>query len=73
MAPFQVVSYTVGAVGGPVQLYSEANNEGNRWSGQAASLITRCGPGSRVFFDKIQVIGPDGRKREIPGMNFTLK
>ncbi|MCS3802319.1 gliding motility protein GldM [Niastella sp. OAS944] len=73
MAPFQVVSYTVGAVGGPVQLYSEANNEGNRWSGQAASLISRCGPGSRVFFDKIQVIGPDGRKREIPGMNFTLK
>src|ERR1044072_7609505 len=53
MAPFQVVSYTVGAVGGPVQLYSEANNEGNRWSGQAASLISRCGPGSRVFFDKI--------------------
>lgn len=73
MAPFQVISYKVGAVGGPIQLYSEAVNEGNRWSGQAASLITRCGPGSRVFFDQIQVVGPDGRKREIPGMNFTLK
>ncbi|THU41450.1 gliding motility protein GldM [Niastella caeni] len=72
-APFKVLSYRVGAVGGPIQLYQEYTNEGNRWSGQAASLISRVGPGSRVFFDAIQVIGPDGRKREIPGMNFTLK
>jgi gliding motility-associated protein GldM len=72
-APYRVVSYKVGAVGGPIQLYQEFQNDGNRWTGQAASLITRCGPGSRVFFDQIHVIGPDGRNREIPGMNFTLK
>ncbi len=72
-APFRVVSYKVGAVGGPIQLYQEFSNEGNRWNGQAASLISRCGPGSRVFFDQIKVVGPDGRNREIPGMNFTLK
>jgi hypothetical protein len=72
-APYRVVSYKIGAVGGPVQLYQEFPNEGNRWSGQAASLISRCGPGSRVFFDQIKVVGPDGRNREIPGMNFTLK
>lgn len=72
-APYKVVSYNVGAVGGPLQMYQTFPNEGNRWSGQAASLITRCGPGTRVFFDQIQVVGPDGRKREIPGVNFLLK
>jgi gliding motility-associated protein GldM len=73
MAPFQVVSYRVGAVGGPIQLYREATNEGNRWSGQAASIISSAGPGTRIFIDAINVVGPDGRKREIPGMQFSLK
>jgi gliding motility-associated protein GldM len=72
-APFKVVSYRIGAVGGPIQLYQEAVNEGNRWGGQAASLVQRAGPGTRIFIDAINVIGPDGRKREIPGMNFSLK
>ncbi|WP_207511828.1 gliding motility protein GldM [Longitalea luteola] len=72
-APFKVVSYRLGAVGGPVQLYTEAVNEGNRWSGQAASLVQRSGPGTRIFIDALTVVGPDGRKREIPGMQFSLK
>jgi gliding motility-associated protein GldM len=72
-APFKVVSYRIGAVGGPIQLYREAVNEGNRWNGQAASLVTSAGPGTRIFIDAINVVGPDGRKREIPGMNFSLK
>lgn len=72
-APYKVIGYKVGAVGGPIQLYQEFPNDGNRWSGQAAGLISRCGPGTRVFFDQIQVVGPDGRKREIPSLNFTLK
>jgi gliding motility-associated protein GldM len=72
-APFKVISYRMGAVGGPIQLYTEAINEGNRWSGQAASLVTRSGPGTRIFIDAIQVVGPDGRKREIPGLQFSLK
>ncbi len=73
MAPFQVVSYRIGAVGGPIQLYREATNEGNRWSGQAASIVSCAGPGTRIFIDAINVVGPDGRKREIPGMQFSLK
>lgn len=72
-APYKVVSYRVGAVGGPIQLYAEANNSGNRWTGAAEALINRAGPGSRVFFDQINVVGPDGRQQEIPGMQFTLK
>lgn len=73
MAPFQVVSYRLGAVGGPIQLYREATNEGNRWNGQAASIVSAAGPGTRIFIDAINVVGPDGRKREIPGMQFSLK
>lgn len=72
-APYRVVSYRLGAVGGPIQLYTEAVNEGNRWSGQAASLVGRAGPGTRIFIDALTVVGPDGRKREIPGMQFSLK
>lgn len=72
-APYKVVSYQVGAVGGPIQIYATATNNGNRWSGAAESLISRAGPGSRVFFDQIQVVGPDGRQQEIPGMQFLLK
>lgn len=72
-APYKVVSYKVGAVGGPIQIYAEAVNNGNRWSGPAESLISRCGPGTRLFFDAIQVVGPDGRQQEIPSMVFQLK
>jgi gliding motility-associated protein GldM len=72
-APFKVVSYRVGAVGGPISIYQEANNEGNRWSGNAATLIGRAGPGTRVFVDNIIVVGPEGKQREIPGLQFNLK
>jgi gliding motility-associated protein GldM len=72
-APHRVVSYRIGAVGGPISIYAEANNEGNRWTGNAATLISRCGPGTRVFVDNIIVIGPDQKQKEIPGLQFSLK
>lgn len=72
-APHRVVSYRIGAVGGPISIYAEANNEGNRWTGNAAALIQRCGPGTRVFIDNIIVIGPDQKQKEIPGLQFSLK
>lgn len=72
-APFRVVSYRIGAVGGPIQTYVEAPNEGNRWSGGAAAIIGRAGPGTNLYFDQIQVIGPDGKRREISPMQFKLQ
>lgn len=72
-APFRVVSYKLSAVGGPIQLYSEASNEGNRWNGQAASLVSRAGPGTTIFIDQLVVVGPDGRNVEISPMKFNLK
>ncbi len=69
---FQVVSYTVGANGGAFQKYESAQNEGARWTGQAAAIINRATPGSSIFFDQIKVKGPDG-PRDIPAIVFQLK
>ena len=70
---FKVVGYKVAAIGGPVSNYREANNEGMRWTGNAATLISQCGPGTNVFFDNVRVQGKDGRIRELPPMVFNLK
>lgn len=70
---YRVESYTISAVGGPISIYTPANNTGNRWSGQAETLVNRCGPGTTVFFDDITVIGPGGRKRSIAPMKFNLR
>ena len=72
-APFKVVSYKMGFIGGGISSYNEAGNEGNRWSGNAASLVARSTPGTNVFFDQIRVVGPDGKQREIQPMVFSLK
>jgi gliding motility-associated protein GldM len=72
-APFRVVSYVLGASGGAFPIYQQATNEGNRWGGNAKSIIDRATPGTTVFFDQIRVIGPDGRTREIAPIVFNLK
>ena len=72
-ASFRVVSYTLAALGGSVPNYTEAQNEGNRWTGRAADIVNRAGPGTNIFLDRIIVIGPDGRRRELAPMVFNLK
>ena len=72
-APFKVVSYKIGALGGSISSYTEAGNDGNRWSGNAQSIVQRSSPGTNIFFDQIRVVGPDGKQREIAPMVFSLK
>jgi hypothetical protein len=72
-AAFRVVSYNVGAVGGKYPVYQISPNEGNRWSGNAATIINNATPGTSIFFDNIKVVGPDGRTRDLPQMSFNLK
>jgi gliding motility-associated protein GldM len=72
-APFKVVSYKIGAIGGGIPQYTEASNEGNRWTGSAANIVNRATPGTNIFFDQIRVTGPDGKPREIQPMVFNLK
>src|SRR6266700_5544605 len=52
-APFRVVSYDVGAIGGRYPVYQIAKNEGNRWNGNAAKIINDATPGTSIFFDNI--------------------
>lgn len=70
---FQVVGYKLGALGGGIGQYLEANNEGPRWTGQAAAIVEKCTPGTHVFIDNLRVKGKDGRIRELPSMVFSLK
>lgn len=73
-APYQVIGYTLGANGGSFQTYQQAANDGGRWGGNAAAIISRATPGSTVYFDQIRVKGPDGKERTLPnGMFFNLK
>ena len=72
-APFKVVSYTMGAIGGSIAQYKLANNDGNRWTGIALSIVQQSSPGTNIFFDNIRVVGPDGKPREIAPMVFNLK
>jgi gliding motility-associated protein GldM len=72
-APYKVVSYQVGALGGKYPVYQIANNEGNRWSGNAKTIIDGATPGTSIFFDQIKVVGPDGRTVDLPMMSFNLK
>jgi len=72
-APFKVVSYKIGAIGGAISGYAQADNNGNRWNGNADALVKRASPGTQIFFDEIRVVGPDGKQREITPMVFSLK
>jgi gliding motility-associated protein GldM len=72
-SPFVVVGYKLAALGGGISQYQEANNEGPRWTGQAAAIVAKSTPGTNIFFDNIRVKGKDGRIRELPPMVFSLK
>jgi len=70
---FIVVGYKIAAQGGAFPSYVEASNEGNRWTGNAAGLVSKATPGTMIFFDNIRVKGKDGRIQELPPMVFSLK
>jgi len=72
-ATYKVLSYKVGASGGPIINYVEAPNAGARWSGAAATIIRQVGPGSQVYFDEIKALAPDGRTINLSPIIFFLR
>lgn len=70
---FRIVGFKLAALGGNVPQYKEAVNEGNRWNGAAASIVSQASPGTNIFFDDIRCVGKDGRTRVLPPMVFSLK
>lgn len=73
ISPFVVKSYHIGALGGSISSYIEDRNEGPRWTGGAASIVSRASPGTNIFFTDIHVMGKDGRDRVLPPIFFNLK
>ncbi|MEY3152024.1 MAG: hypothetical protein RLZZ333_621 [Bacteroidota bacterium] len=73
-APFEVVSYRVGALSSDIPDYAPVDNKGPRWAGAAAALINKLKPGALVAITDITVKGPDGRTRVLPsGLSYNLK
>lgn len=72
-ARFQVISYRLGAYGGAISSPLDFQNNGPRWTGDAANLISRASPGTKIYFDDIRVKGPDGRERQLPSIFFILR
>jgi gliding motility-associated protein GldM len=74
ISPFTVVSYKIAAMGGEFPQYTEAKNDGSRWTGAALNnIVNKLKPGTRVFIDDIKAKGKDGRERTLPSMMFDLK
>ena len=73
-APYEVVSYTVGALSSDIPDYAPVTNNGNRWSGGAAALINKLKPGALVVINDIRVKDPSGRVRALNGsLSYNLK
>jgi hypothetical protein len=73
-APFEVVSYKIGALSADIPDYAPMENKGARWSGSAAGLVNKLKPGALVAITDITVKGPDGRTRVLPsGLSYNLK
>jgi len=73
-AIYEVVSYSIGAISPDIPDYMPIPNNGNRWTGNAASLVSRLKPGAVVIINEIRVKGPDGTVRTLPStLSYNLK
>jgi hypothetical protein len=50
----------------------EANNTGAEWN-EARGIIGKCRAGSFITIEDIYAMGPDGRRRKLTPLIFTLK
>jgi len=73
-APFEVVSYHLGAISADIPDFNDNVVTGPRWTGSAATLVSKLKPGALVAITQIQVKGPDGRVRTLNGsLSYNLK
>ena len=73
-APFEVIGYQIGAQSPDIPFYTPIANTGARWTGNAQALVEKLKPGALVVITNIQVKGPDGKIRTLPGsLSYGLK
>lgn len=70
-APFQIMSFTIAGNGAGFPGYTQAQIQGNRFSG--SNVISMAKPGSTIFIDDIIAKGPDGKNRKLPSIAFQLQ
>ena len=68
---FDVLSYTVADLSAPD--YNPVANNGARWVGNAAAVISNLKPGKAVYIDAIKARGPDGRTVSLKPLSFILR
>lgn len=73
-APYEVIGYRIGAQSPDIPFYTPVSNNGPRWTGNAQALVEKLKPGALVVITEIQVKGPDGKIRTLPGsLSYGLK
>ena len=69
---FNVVSYRMTGDAAGFDDVMEANNTGAEWN-EAKNIVNRCRAGSFITIEDIYAVGPDGRRRKLTPLIFTLK
>jgi hypothetical protein len=70
---YEVVGYNVETINSNGD-YVSIPNVGNKWTGNAADLISKLAPGKRVSISDIRVKAPDGVVRTLNGsLNYSLR
>ena len=69
---FNVTSFRMTGDGNGFEDIMEANNTGAEWN-EARGIIGKCRAGSFITIEDIYAMGPDGRRRKLTPLIFTLK
>ena len=70
-APFKVVSFIIASTRKGF-VVEEQSNDGSLTPAQK-TMINSLAPHSKIFFEDIMAVGPDGQVRSLPMINFTLE
>jgi hypothetical protein len=68
---FQVVSFVMSMSINGVFVEKKANGPGI--TPEMKAMLAGAKPGNKVFFEQVNVKGPDGTLRKIPGVNIKVK
>jgi len=69
---FNVTSFRMTGDGTGFEDIMEANNTGAEWN-EARNIVAKCRAGSFITIEDIYAVGPDGRRRKLTPLIFTLK
>ena len=69
---FNVTSFRMTGDGNGFEDIMEASNTGAEWN-EARNIVGKCRAGSFITIEDIYAVGPDGRRRRLTPLIFTLK